>query len=178
MFEHFLDDSEEYPRSKEIYLMQNGQPDQTFKLKFHKPLTKMDLLNTIEQYWPEKNYKAIRVFSCDAVEYFDDDLFYLKNGDRLFISKGEDFDSNRNFGEYQIIRTLGEGGFGSVSLVKNRITQEYAAIKVLKTNKMSSSNCIDMIFREAENLKSLSHPNIVKILNCYALKNMKFVVVM
>lgn len=35
-----------------------------------------------------------------------------------------------------------------------------------------------MIFKEAENLKSLSHPNIVKILNCYALKDMKFVVVM
>lgn len=35
-----------------------------------------------------------------------------------------------------------------------------------------------MIFKEAENLKSLSHPNIVKIFNCYALKDMKFVVVM
>lgn len=35
-----------------------------------------------------------------------------------------------------------------------------------------------MIFREAENMKSLTHPNIVKIINCYALQNMKFVVVM
>ena len=35
-----------------------------------------------------------------------------------------------------------------------------------------------MIFREAENLKSLNHPNIVKILNCYTLSDMKVVVVM
>lgn len=35
-----------------------------------------------------------------------------------------------------------------------------------------------MIFREAQFLQSLSHPNIVKIHSCYALKNMNFVVVM
>ena len=35
-----------------------------------------------------------------------------------------------------------------------------------------------MIFREVETLKTLSHPNIVKILNCYALANMQMVVVM
>lgn len=37
---------------------------------------------------------------------------------------------------------------------------------------------IDMVFREVENLKTLSHPNIVRILNCYTLSNMQLVVVM
>lgn len=37
---------------------------------------------------------------------------------------------------------------------------------------------IDMVFREVENLKALTHPNIVKILNCYTLSNMQLVVVM
>ena len=88
MFEHFLVDSTDQPKSKELHLMQNGSPDQTFKLKFYKPLTKIDILDAIEQYWPNQKYKMIRVFSCDAVEYFDDDLLYLKDGERLFISKG------------------------------------------------------------------------------------------
>ena len=35
-----------------------------------------------------------------------------------------------------------------------------------------------MVFREVETLKTLSHTNIVKILNCYALANMQLVVVM
>lgn len=35
-----------------------------------------------------------------------------------------------------------------------------------------------MAFREVENLKALSHPNIVRILNCYTLSNMQLVVVM
>lgn len=35
-----------------------------------------------------------------------------------------------------------------------------------------------MVFREVEMLKSLSHKNIVKILNCYTLKNMEVIIVM
>lgn len=35
-----------------------------------------------------------------------------------------------------------------------------------------------MIFREAESMKTLNHPNIVKIINCYTLKDMKMVVMM
>ena len=52
------------------------------------------------------------------------------------------------------------------------------AIKVMKPSKTATAKCIDMIFKESEYLKSLSHPNIIKILRCYALKNMRFVVVM
>ena len=60
---------------------------------------------------------------------------------------GEDFDSNSNFGEYEIIRSLGQGGFGHVSLVRNIINNEYAAIKVVKADRLSSSSDVDMIFR-------------------------------
>ena len=35
-----------------------------------------------------------------------------------------------------------------------------------------------MVFSEAETLKSLNHKHIVKISNCYTLKNMEFVFVM
>ena len=65
-----------------------------------------------------------------------------------------------------------------MELARNIITGEFAAIKILKPNKNTTSTDIDMIFREAENLKSLNHPNIVKILNCYTLSDMKVVVVM
>lgn len=37
---------------------------------------------------------------------------------------------------------------------------------------------IDMVFKEAEILKSLKHKNIVEIYNCYTLKNMKVVFIM
>lgn len=37
---------------------------------------------------------------------------------------------------------------------------------------------MDFVFREGEILKSLNHPNIVKIINCYTLSNMQVVFVM
>lgn len=37
---------------------------------------------------------------------------------------------------------------------------------------------IDLVFREAETLKSLNHKNIVKIYNCFTLSNMQVVFVM
>jgi serine/threonine protein kinase len=42
---------------------------------------------------------------------------------------------------------LGEGGFGSVDLARNIITKEFAAIKIVKPDKNSNSNDIDMIFK-------------------------------
>lgn len=65
----------------------------------------------------------------------------------LWLKLGEDFDSNKNFGEYQIVAKLGEGGFGSVDLARNVVTQEFAAIKVLKPGKNTSGSDIDMIFK-------------------------------
>ena len=35
-----------------------------------------------------------------------------------------------------------------------------------------------MVFREAELLKSLDHPNIVKIISCYTLQNMQVIFIM
>ena len=52
----------------------------------------------MERNWWQNRHRNIRVFGVDAVELFDEDLLYLKNGDRVFVSKGEDFDSNKNFG--------------------------------------------------------------------------------
>ena len=38
---------------------------------------------------PYTYFKNVRIFSTEAVEYFDEDLQYLKNGDRLYISTGK-----------------------------------------------------------------------------------------
>lgn len=52
------------------------------------------------------------------------------------------------------------------------------AIKLIDCLKMWNAADIDMVFREAEVMKSLSHKNIVKILNCYTLPNMQVVLIM
>ena len=52
------------------------------------------------------------------------------------------------------------------------------AIKLIDCLKMWNAADIDMVFREAEVMKSLSHKNIVKIMNCYTLPNMQVVLIM
>jgi MAP/microtubule affinity-regulating kinase len=73
---------------------------------------------------------------------------------------------------------LGEGGFGKVLLGRHKITGELAAIKIIETYKIGNAVDIDMVFREAELMKSLLHKNIVRIYNCYTLSNMQVVIVM
>lgn len=43
---------------------------------------------------------------------------------------------------------------------------------------ISNAVDIDMVFREAEMLKSLDHPNIVKFYNCYTLSHQQVVFIM
>lgn len=50
-----------------------------------------------------------------------------------FIFAGEEFDSNSTFSEYEIVKELGEGGFGKVVLGIHKITKSKVAIKIIKT---------------------------------------------
>jgi serine/threonine protein kinase len=52
------------------------------------------------------------------------------------------------------------------------------AIKIVDTSLVGNAVDIDMVFREAELLKSLNHANIVNIYNCYTLKGMRVVYIM
>ena len=120
----------------------------------------------------------LRLFNSDGAQYFEDDLKYLKNKAVLYATKGEDFDSGSCFGQYEIGKKLGEGGFGNVFLAHHAQTGEKYAIKIIKTENIGSVNDIDNIFVEAEVLKSLNHENIVKVHNCLTLKNMQVAIIM
>ena len=65
----------------------------------------------MERNWWQNRHRNIRVFGVDAVELFDEDLLYLKNGDRVFVSKGEDFDSNKNFRRFSDYDEQRIGGY-------------------------------------------------------------------
>ena len=67
---------------------------------------------------------------------------------------------------YKRIRELGSGSYGSVYLAKNNVTDNVVAIKVIE--KVQENMIDDMeIQNEINILKTLSHPNIVKIYEFY-----------
>lgn len=61
---------------------------------------------------------------------------------------------------------------------RHRQSKQPVAIKLMKTGSFNGVGQVDTVFAEAENLQALNHPNIVKIINCYALKEMQVVVIM
>ena len=69
---------------------------------------------------------------------------------------------------YEKLNLLGKGTFGSVIKVKHKITGEIRAMKIIKNLYASNSNKTDDKFlREIQVLKTLEHPNIIKIYEYY-----------
>ena len=85
----------------------------------------------------------------------------IKNLIQLINSKPED--------NYKIINKLGKGSFGSVYKVKNKITGEIRAMKIIKNTSISDNDgaANQKFLKEIQVLKELEHPNIIKIFEYY-----------
>ncbi|EGR33051.1 protein kinase domain protein [Ichthyophthirius multifiliis] len=122
--------------------------------------------------------KFLRLYTNEGIEIYEQDLQFLQDGIMLLASDGQEYNSSKSFSEYKKLKVLGQGGFGKVILGEHRFTKQKVAIKIVDTNLISNASDIDMVFREAELLKSLKHKNIVTIYNCYTLKTMQVVYIM
>ena len=74
--------------------------------------------------------------------------------------------SDEEFTErYEIMATLGRGQFAKVKRVVRRATGEAFAVKILPKNHVG--NRLANLIQEFEVLKSLHHPNIIKLVEAY-----------
>lgn len=65
--------------------------------------------------------------------------------------------------KYEIISTLGEGGFSRVYIARQLDCQRLVAIKLLRIELSADQESRQRFFRECKALSSLNHPNILKI---------------
>ncbi len=77
---------------------------------------------------------------------------------------------------YQIIQSIGKGGFGEVYLAQHSQTGKKVALKVMLPEIAQDENNIKMFMREISNLKSLNHPHVVKLLDDDYAENIFFLV--
>lgn len=68
--------------------------------------------------------------------------------------------------KYEIIKNLGDGGFGQVKLGRHRETKLERAIKCIPLSKIDK-NKINKLMEEVNILKKLDHPNIIKVFEVY-----------
>ncbi|KDR73994.1 hypothetical protein GALMADRAFT_141745 [Galerina marginata CBS 339.88] len=67
------------------------------------------------------------------------------------------------FGPYLLLQTLGEGEFGKVKLGLHSQWGEEVAVKLIRRGNVDSSVRMSKVEREIEVLKTLKHPNIVRL---------------
>ncbi|KAI0684225.1 hypothetical protein BC835DRAFT_1390637 [Cytidiella melzeri] len=67
------------------------------------------------------------------------------------------------FGPYLLLRTLGEGEFGKVKLGLHMQWGEEVAVKLMRRGNIDTSVRMSKVEREIEVLRSLKHPNIVRL---------------
>ncbi|CAD8127504.1 unnamed protein product [Paramecium sonneborni] len=150
--------------------------DRKFQVSIYGDTSLKELRQLCEQKH-QISLRHFRVFTQDGVELFNEDLIYLKDNSKLYITRGEDFDANIIHQEYEILEQLGKGGFGKVLLGRHKESLNLVAIKYVNTRNRDA-NDIELVFREAYLMKSLNHKHIVKFYNCYPLSNMQVIVVM
>ena len=93
----------------------------------------------------------------------DADLDFVLEKQILFFSKNkEEFDSSNLLRPYEFIKKLGEGGFGKVYLVRQKMSNKYYTIKILNHNSNNVKD-INFLFKEINILMRLKHPQIIEL---------------
>ncbi|KAF2095469.1 Pkinase-domain-containing protein [Rhizodiscina lignyota] len=66
-------------------------------------------------------------------------------------------------GQYQIVKTLGEGSFGKVKLAVHQVSGQKVALKIINRRKLVTRDMAGRIEREIQYLQLLRHPHIIKL---------------
>ena len=78
-------------------------------------------------------------------------------------SHSNDLVGQKIFGQYSIIKKLGEGGMGAVYLARQEDIEQDIAIKVLLREAAQSQEIVQRFYREAKVISMLTHPNIIRV---------------
>ena len=118
------------------------------------------------------------LFTKNEVELEDFDIPHLKNNDILFFSFDllSNYKASNNYYQYEFIKGIKSGGFGSIYLAREVDSKQEYAVKEINVQNFSNESLYN-ISRESLILKEMSHINIVKFHKFFTY-NQKFYIVM
>ncbi|QIX00755.1 hypothetical protein AMS68_006272 [Peltaster fructicola] len=71
--------------------------------------------------------------------------------------------SAQRLGQYNVVKTLGEGSFGKVKLAIHQVSGQQVALKIISRRKLITRDMAGRIEREIQYLQLLRHPHIIKL---------------
>jgi serine/threonine-protein kinase len=113
---------------------------------------------------------APAVAQLGAAERWGSNIVYLAIGAALaiyssFLVNGlrVELHEARKFGQYRLIRKLGEGGMGEVFLAEHGLLKRPCALKLIKAGANSDALALARFEREVQSSARLAHPNTIEI---------------
>jgi serine/threonine protein kinase len=71
--------------------------------------------------------------------------------------------AGRLFGNYRVVRMIGEGAFGEVYLAENPHLERRVAVKVLRPLLAQDAELVRRFFNEARAASAIRHPSIIEV---------------
>lgn len=111
------------------------------------------------------NSSDFKVYSKEGVELNQEDLFFIRQNDVLYLElEGKNFNYGQILDQFQVLQKIGQGGFGAVYKVSNKMTSKIYAMKTLKVEEyINKASKIEELFREQKTLKQLDHHHIIRL---------------
>ena len=171
----------------EIILWLNGKTKENsfkFIIKDYKNISLRRLKDSIEKHIKNNNlehkileishkshFEITNIYTTKELELGDYDIPYLNKDEILFFSIDNSFFKISNhYYQYEFIKPIKSGGFGTVFYAKHIISQKEYAIKQIDTSKFSNEEIYN-ISREYMILKNFHHKNIIKSYNSFDFQN-------
>ena len=88
----------------------------------------------------------------------------------------------KSFDDYEFIENdekksyLGKGSYGSVRLVREKVSGKYYALKIVSKKQIYEYKTQDVLKREIKIQKKLDHPHICKLYHCFENKENVYLV--
>ena len=83
--------------------------------------------------------------------------------------------TNKEFGDYHVLRRIGSGAMAEVYLAEQRSLGRRVALKILKSELAHDESYVKRFVREARAVAKLSHPNLVQIFQADCLDGLWFI---
>ena len=157
------------PRIITVFL--NGKIDKKCEIQYSKSLTIPEIINSCKEKLNIDNHSKCKLFDSRGGDISDDDLEYINNEEPLFLSQGERFVKSSIMTIYEMIKKLGQGGFGSVFLYRNKLSNQEVAIKYTDLRTIMSPEDVHRLYSEISIIRGLRHSNIVDLIDVFDYDN-------